>query len=393
MAEQRKRIFDCDQHMYEERDSFTRYLPKEFLGQAVAPVTLADGREVILAGDRVVVCLEPEFGQVYRPGSLKEMLKSMASGNPDETYQFEPMHESYQNREARLRVMDEQGLDQTIIYPGGWALVAEEYVRGVEPLYANYHSFNRYMNEVWGFNHQDRIYSPALLSLRDLPSAVKELEFVLNEGARFIMLPTGPQYGRSPGDPYFDPFWKLVNEAKASVCYHISEFYYNSNVAPAWGHDASPIHFRMSAWQWMNTYGQRPIEETLSALIFDNLFGRFPDINVLVSEFGAEWVPHFVRHMDKSRGMGRNGPWIGGQLAERPSQVFRKHIRVVPYPEDDIPSLVKRLGYHESIVMGSDFPHAEGIANPADYRKLLAELDESVQDDIMYNNAQQLISR
>ena len=43
--------------------------------------------------------------------------------------------------------------------------------------------------------------------------------------------------------------------------------------------------------------------------------------------------------------------------------------------------------------MGSDFPHAEGIANPADYRKLLAELDESVQDDIMYNNAQQLISR
>ena len=50
MAEQRKRIFDCDQHMYEERDSFTRYLPKEYLGQAVAPVTLPDGREVILAG-------------------------------------------------------------------------------------------------------------------------------------------------------------------------------------------------------------------------------------------------------------------------------------------------------------------------------------------------------
>lgn len=133
MAEQRKPIFDCDQHMYEERDSFTRYLPKEFLGSAVAPVTLPDGREVILAGDRIVVCLEPEFGQVYRPGSLKEMLKAMASGNPEETYQFEPMHESYQNRDARLRVMDEQGLDQSIIYPGGWALVAEEYVKGVEP--------------------------------------------------------------------------------------------------------------------------------------------------------------------------------------------------------------------------------------------------------------------
>ncbi|MEU1168535.1 amidohydrolase family protein [Streptomyces sp. NPDC005921] len=369
------------------------YLPKKFLGAAVAPVTLPDGREVILAGDRIVVCLEPEFGQVYRPGSLKEMLKAMSSGNPEETYQFEPMHESYQNREARLRVMDEQGLDQSIMYPGGWALVAEEYVKGVEPLYANYHSFNRYMNEVWGFDHQGRIYAPALLSLRDLDHAVKELEYVLEQGARFILLPTGPVYGRSPGDPYFDPFWKLVNDAKASVCYHISEFYYNSQVAPAWGYDPNPIHFRMSAWQWQNTYGQRPIEETLSALIFDNLFGRFPDINVLVSEFGSEWVPHFVRHMDKSRGMGRNGPWIGGQLDERPSQVFRKHVRVVPYPEDDIVNVVRRLGHHESIVMGSDFPHAEGLAEPADFRKLIAELDGSAQDDIMFHNAQQLITR
>jgi predicted TIM-barrel fold metal-dependent hydrolase len=97
--------------------------------------------------------------------------------------------------------------------------------------------------------------------------------------------------------------------------------------------------------------------------------------------------------MDKSRGMGRNGPWLGGQLEERPSQVFRKHIRVVPYPEDDVTSLVQRLGYHESLVMGSDYPHAEGLANPADFRKLIPTLSEQVQDDIMYGNAQQLISR
>ena len=114
---------------------------------------------------------------------------------------------------------------------------------------------------------------------------------------------------------------------------------------------------------------------------------------VLVSEFGASWVPHFVQHMDKSRGMGRNGPWIGGPLRDRPSEIFRQHVRIAPYPEDDVVRIVTDLGHADSIVMGSDFPHAEGIANPADYRKLLAELDESVQDDIMYNNAQQLISR
>ena len=97
--------------------------------------------------------------------------------------------------------------------------------------------------------------------------------------------------------------------------------------------------------------------------------------------------------MDKSRGMGRNGPWIGGQLTERPSEIFRKHVRVVPYPEDDTVEIIDQLGFHESIVMGSDWPHAEGLAEPADFRKLLDGLSEDVQDDIMYNTGAELVAR
>lgn len=387
------RIFDCDQHMYETRDTFTRHLPEEFLGRAITTTRLANGREVVLAGDRIVVALEPEFDEAYRPGSLKEMLKSMASGNPDETYAFEPMADSYQHKTARLREMDAQGVDATIMYPGGWSLMAEEYVRDTEALYANLHALNLYMEEEWGFGNDGRIYAPATLSLRNLDLAVEELDDVLGRGARFILLQTGPAYGRSPGDPYFDPIWSRINDAKASVCYHITEHWFNSNIAPAWGHSPTPIHFRMSAWQWMNTYGEYPITTTLSALIFDNLFGRFPDLQCLVSEYGASWVPHFVKHMDKSRGMGRNGPWVGGVLAERPSEVFRKHVRIVPYPEDDILGTIKALGTHESLVMGSDWPHAEGIAEPADYRKLLDGLPEEQKDDVMFNTGHALVER
>ena len=60
------------------------------------------------------------------------------------------------------------------------------------------------------------------------------------------------------------------------------EYWYNEAIAPAWGQDPWPGSWHMSAWQWNNLYGERPIEDTLSALIFDNLFGRFPDLNVLV---------------------------------------------------------------------------------------------------------------
>jgi predicted TIM-barrel fold metal-dependent hydrolase len=388
-------IFDCDTHCYEPRDSFTRYLPKEMLDRALAPVRNANGEEVILAGTRVARFNSEQglgFELAYKPGSLKEMLKQMGSGNPDESYEPEPMRPAYLEREPRLAVMDEQGIDSAVLFPAGMSLSAEHYVVDTEALYANLFSFNRWFDETWGFD-RGRLLPVAVLSLRDLDRAVELTEFIIERGARIVLLPTGPAYGRSPGDPYFDPVWSRLAEAGVVVTCHIMPFWYFDHISPAWGLDPDPASWHMSAWQWNNIYGERPIQDTLSALIFDNLFGRFPSLKLLVAEHGAEWVPHFVRHMDKSRGMGRNGPWIGGPLKERPSAVFREHVRVAPYPEDDIPWIVDQLGHADSIVMGSDWPHAEGIAEPADFAKLLDPLDADTVDRIMHRTADELFAR
>jgi predicted TIM-barrel fold metal-dependent hydrolase len=320
------------------------------------------------------------------------MLKQMGTGNPDETYEPGPMLPEYLEREARLSVMDAQGIENAVLFPAGTALSAEHYVGDTEALYANLHSFNRWYDETWGFD-RGRLYPTAVISLRDLDLAVKLTDDVLARGARIILIPTGPAYGRSPGDPYFDPVWSRIAEAGAVVAFHIMPFWYFDSISPAWGHDPDPASWTMSAWQWNNIYGERPIEDTLSALIFDNLFGRFPQLKVLVAEHGAEWVPHFVRHMDKSRGMGRNGPWIGGKLTERPSTIFANHIRVAPYPEDDIPWIVERMGHADSIVMGSDWPHAEGLAEPAEFEKLLDPLDDATKTRIMRGTAEALFAK
>jgi predicted TIM-barrel fold metal-dependent hydrolase len=144
----------------------------------------------------------------------------------------------------------------------------------------------------------------------------------------------------------------------------------------------------------MNVYGERPVIDTVSSLIFDNVFGRYPNLRMLVAEHGASWVPHMLSHMDKSRGMGRNGPWIGGKLQDRPSRIFRQYVRVAPYPEDDIPKIVADLGGDAScLVMGSDYPHAEGLAEPAEFEKLLDPLDLETKRAIMRSNAEALFAR
>jgi predicted TIM-barrel fold metal-dependent hydrolase len=380
-------ITDLDQHSYEAEDCFTRFMPKAKLDTAIRPIVAPSGKKVLLANDRIVTAFETDLDNAYVPGSLVEMLKQRASGDASDAERFfEPMQKEYLDKDARLIQLGEQQIEKSIMYPGGWALFAEEFVDGVTPLYDNLESFNKWIAEDWGFAYKDTIYAPAMLSLRDLDRSVAELDRVLDAGAKFIVLPAGPAYGRSPGDPYFDPFWSRINEAKAVVCYHITEFHYQANVATQWGWGVAPP-FQFSAWQWQNTYGERPITDTLSALIYDNLFGRFPDIRVLVSEFGASWIPHFLGHMDKSRGMARLGPWLGGPLKERPSTIFKNHVKVVPYPEDNTVALVDQLGGTEALVVGSDWPHAEGLREPAEMFLRVADLGDDKRKHFMRDNA------
>ncbi len=389
-------IFDCDTHCYETRDAFTRYLPAAYQDRAIAPVRTIDNREVILAGQRIATFNSEQgsFDLAYRPGSLKEMLRQMASGNPEETYRPEPMRPEYLERAPRVEVLRTQGVERCVVFPAGMALSAEHYVADTDALYVNLESFNRWFDETWGFNYHDQMYATAVLSLRSLERAIALTERIIEMGAKVVLLPTGPAHGRSPGDPYFDPIWSRLNEAEVTVALHIMPFWYFDAVSPAWGHNPDPASWHMSAWQWMNVYGERPVIDTVSALIFDNLFGRFPNLRVLVAEHGASWVPHMLSHMDKSRGMGRNGRWVGGKLEERPSRIFRRFVRVAPYPEDDIPEIVRNLGDDPScLVMGSDFPHAEGVAEPADFEKLLHPLDEPTRRAIMRGNAEALFDR
>jgi len=390
-------MFDCDTHCYEPRDAFTRYLPEAYRDKAVTPVRNAAGLEVVLAGGRVATFNSEQglgFDMAYRPGTLKEMLRQMSSGNPEETYQPEPMRAEYLEREPRLELLAAQGVDRCVLFPAGMALAAEHYVHDTDALYVNLQSFNRWYDEAWGFNHQDRLYATALLSLRDRDRAVALTDEILARGAKVVLIPTGPAYGRSPSDPWFDPVWSRLNEAGVTVAFHIMPYWYFDAISPAWGLESDPASWHMAAWQWMNIYGERPVIDTISALIFDNIFGRFPNLRVLIAEHGASWVPHTLKHMDKSRGMGRNGPWIGGPLADRPSRIFKEFVRVAPYPEDDIPWIVENLdGDDGCLVAGSDFPHAEGLAQPAEFERLLGPLPADARRRIMRGNAETLFDR
>ncbi|HEX5366252.1 MAG TPA: amidohydrolase family protein [Acidimicrobiales bacterium] len=383
-------IVDADNHYYEPRDAFTRYMEPAHRDGAVHVRQEPDGTERIFVGDRPFTFLTPLFDNVAPPGSLREMLRNLSSGSISDNSHSQPIQPEYVGSDARLRTMDRQGVGQALLLPS-LGVCVEHFMADPAQTMANLRAFNRWLDDDWGFARQDRIFAVPLLSLRDLGAAVEELRYVLDHGARVVHLRPGPVDGRSLADPVFDPFWGLVNESGVAVAFHISESGYNEMYSTRWGEEPNPASHHQSAFQWTFFYGDRPIMETLGALVLHNLFGRFPNVRVLSVENGSLWVPYLMKAMDKMKGMGRNGPWLGGRVAGRPSEIFREHVYVSPYHEEDIVSLAGLIGT-DRVVMGSDFPHPEGLAEPSDFADALAPLGDEAVRKIMRDNGRSLIS-
>jgi predicted TIM-barrel fold metal-dependent hydrolase len=384
-------LYDADNHYYEPSDCFTRHIDPGFRDRAVRIVTDAGGVEQVFIGERPFTFLADPFRDRWvKPGALREMLRNMSSGDFKESSAVEPLQPAYRDRDARLALMDEQGVEACLVLPTVGVCV-EHFMKDDVPLtYANLRAFNRWLEDDWGFAYRNRIFAPPLLSLLDLDLAIAELDDVLARGARVVHLRPGPHAGRSPADPYFDPFWARIQEAGVAVAFHIAESGYNELFSVAWGETANPQSHHQSAFQWTCFYGDRPIMETVAALILHNLFGRFPGINVLSLENGSLWVPYLLKALDKMKGMGRNGPWIGGYVEGRPSDIFRRHVFVSPYHEEDLVALTNLIGA-EHVLFGSDFPHAEGMAEPAEFADHLVGLDDGSIRRIMRENTRELL--
>jgi predicted TIM-barrel fold metal-dependent hydrolase len=132
-----------------------------------------------------------------------------------------------------------------------------------------------------------------------------------------------------------------------------------------WGEDPNRSAVEYSAFQNVIAFTERAVHDTMAALVLHNLFGRFPEIQVLTIELGSKWVPPLLSAMDRAARMSSFGAWPGGRLSDLPSEIFRHHVFVTPYHEDDIGQLVRLIGA-DRVLFGSDYPHPEGMADPGD---------------------------
>ena len=383
-------IFDGDSHFYETPDAFSRYFPEKLKKDWEFQWRVGeDGDYALYIGKRkmdVGVGYYTPDGRVPPPGKLHEWLRAMKNGEDNVDWRVMPTPDMY-NREARVAKMQEFGVDGAIIYIGNM-ISGMSYLDEPKAAHEILHAYNRWMLDDWSFNHSNMLFSTPVLTLMDLDAACKEAEWVVKNGARVVVMPMGPFNNRAPAHPDHDRFWSILNEAGVAVVYHIGEAIYMKDHMAVWGEKVQQSRLKQSPFVWMHGYSERPVVETISSMIFMNFFERFPNIRLMSAENGAKWVPSALSKMDTIRGIAKNGYWACGQLKERPSRIFKRHIWVVAYPEDDLRHIIDESGGDSDwLVMGSDYPHAEGVPTPKDFvKEACTGLSEAQIRGIMHDN-------
>jgi len=207
------RPIDADNHYYESLAAFTRHLDPKMRRRGVQ--VLGDGkrRYVVIADKINRFIANPTFDPVVVPGCNDLMFRGQAPAgvDPRSLQKLGPIRAEYQDREARLRVMDEQGLAAVLLFPTLGVGVEEGLRDDPDATMACLSAFNRWLEEDWGFSYRDRIFAVPMLSLADPQAAVAELESLLGRGARIIHIRPAPVPSasgpRSLGHRDHDPVW------------------------------------------------------------------------------------------------------------------------------------------------------------------------------------------
>jgi predicted TIM-barrel fold metal-dependent hydrolase len=385
-------VFDADNHMYETREALTQFLPSSHAG-VIDYVEVRGRTKIAVKGKISEYIPNPTFDRVAAPGAQEEYFKV---GNPDGKTRREIMGKAIEAIPAfrepgpRLELMDELGLDRALMWPTLASLVEERLRDDPDATHVVIHALNEWMHETWTFGYEGRIFPTPVITLPILDKAIAELEWVLERGAKIILIRPAPVPGfrgsRSFALPEFDPFWERVQEADVVVGMHASDSGYQRYINEWEGiYDEMTPFAGSSGFAAIVGHSGRAIVDTIASAIGHGLCTRFPRLKIAPVENGSNWVRGLLHDLEGAYAF---NPHL---FEEDPVQVFKRNIFVHPFHEEDPRGLVELLGA-DNVLFGSDFPHPEGMSDPITFVDDLEGLDHDSIAKVMGGNLSRLMN-
>lgn len=230
-----------------------------------------------------------------------------------------------------------------------------------------------------------------LIDRKRAPEIAKE---ALALGCKALVIPSRHPPGFSPSHRELDPLWALAEDAGVPILFHVGG---EEKMAKDYLENGLPFvkDFHGGDENFTSlTFMAIPLSvwQTLSALVIDGVFDRFPRLKWGAIELGASWLPSLMKFLDS--GCAAFGKEERLQkLSDTPSNILRRQLRVTPYPHEDVRWIMENSG-REMVLFSSDFPHVEGGRNPLKrFNDSLAGMDEAAKRAFYRDNFIDLMGR
>ena len=381
-------VFDVDNHMYENADAFTKYLPDPYQGLI----------KYIEEGDRIRIAIKdridrgvpnPTFSRVAPPGGqADDPLNRRSIAGLDAFFDVEP----------RFQLMQEFGIDRALMWPTLGSVIEQAMPEDPLAVAAAMHALNQWMLEHWTFAFKNAVFPTPMVSLMTVEGAVRELEWVAERGARVVYLSSSPASGpggrRSIALAEFDPFWTLMEETGIVAGFHqVVNRRYPIDVleldgTPEGAGFFSPPGFGQGtpateAFRALCT-PRWQIADFLASLVGHGCLTRHPRLKIAVVEFFTDWIRPMVNQFqdayDKSPSL----------FEEDPMAVLRRNVFFHVFHDPEPLELIRILGTENSM-WGSDFPHPEGMRDPLAFTEDITTLPTEDQVLVMGGNLSRLL--
>ncbi|TAJ75294.1 amidohydrolase [bacterium] len=244
---------------------------------------------------------------------------------------------------TRLRDMDKEGIDMSVLFPtGGFGVT-----RLPEKDYAAAFSrgYNNWIASVC--KESPRLRGIGLVPFQDVPAAVGEVNRAVTK-LGLVGIAIG-SFGMKEhlGSRTFWPIYDELQRLNVPLLIH------NARSGPAG-------EIRFDTFLFKHTIG-RPFETLLdcAALMYGGVPEKFPRLRIAFLECGVGWVPYWMDRMDEE--------WEKRQseaplLKAKPSEYMtRGNWFYATEPEEStLPYAIERIG-DDKIVFASDYPHWDGM--------------------------------
>jgi predicted TIM-barrel fold metal-dependent hydrolase len=382
-------VFDADNHLYETEDALTRHLPREH-ANLIRFVEIKGRKKLVVRNALTVFIPNPTFDVIARPGAH---MAFFSGHNPEGRTLRELTGDpiacppAFREPSSRLELLDQQGIYASVVFPTLASLVEERLIDDPALTQVGIRAFNEWLHDEWTYDYHGRMFATPIVNPCVLDEGIAELERLLDRGARVVLLRPAPVSGlrgsRSPFLPEFDPFWARVEESGVLVALHASDSGYQTYLNTWEGTTGEFVAFRPKTFAAVADSG-RSIQDALASAICHGMLTRFPGVRLISVENGGSWVGGLLAHLAAAHKK------MPQEFPEHPLEVFRRNIWVNPFWEDSVAGLIDLIGA-DRVCFGSDYPHAEGLAEPLDW---VHEIDDLPADDrrrIMSSNMFELM--